>query len=54
MSIEVMQMRQALDYWMAMCDQYEKRLKELDNELDDAYRELDRLNAVIAAHEQVN
>ena len=51
MSVEVMQLRQALDYWLAMCDRYEKRLSELEDECDTAYREIDRLNAVIAVYE---
>lgn len=50
MSVEVMQLRNALDYWMALCDRYEKRLTELEQECEAAYREIDRLNAVVAAY----
>jgi hypothetical protein len=54
MSVEMMQLRQGLDFWMALCDKYEKRLYELESECEASYREIDRLNAVVAAYQQVN
>lgn len=53
-SVQVMQLQQALDYWLALCDRYEKRLTELEVELDRKDREIDRLNAVVARYEAVN
>jgi hypothetical protein len=50
MSIESMQLRAALEYWMALCDRYEKRLYELEEEITASYREVDRQAAVIAAY----
>ena len=51
MSIELMQLRQAVDFYMKMTDDYEKALREADQELDQQAREIDRLNAVIARYE---
>jgi uncharacterized coiled-coil protein SlyX len=49
-----MQLRAALDYWMALTDQYEKRLTELERACDSAYQEIDRLNAVVEAYQAIN
>lgn len=54
MSVESMQLRAALDYWMALCDRYEKRLTELEDECTAAYREVDRLTAVVEAYQAIN
>ena len=54
MNVEVMQLRAALDYWLALCDRYEKRLTELEEECTAAYREIDRLIAVVEAYAAVN
>lgn len=58
MSVEVMQLRAALDYFMKLVDDAEKGVRELQLECEAAYKEIDRLNAVVAAwvaaYEQVN
>lgn len=54
MSVEVMQLRAALDYFMKMVDDAEKLVRELQLECEASYREIDRLNAVVAAYERVN
>lgn len=51
MSVEVMQLRAALDYFMKMVDDAEKLVRELQLECEASYREIDRLNAVVAAYE---